>query len=152
MRGVVKSSSYCLSASRYNLHMSIASFEQALRKDLPHHWVETEAEVTDCTYARLSTYLGADGVEEQLAHYTVGFTYKVNGITYNGVLSSPVQVEPHDTFLLRYNPDNPAENNSLESELDRPWYKYYTYLAGALILGTLLYNLVQRFVPDLFAR
>ena len=27
-----------------------------------------------------------------------------------------------DTFLLRYNPDDPKENNSLASELDRPWY------------------------------
>jgi Protein of unknown function (DUF3592) len=132
--------------------MSMASFEQALRKDLPHHWLETEAEVTDCTYARASAYLSADGVDQQLAHYTVGFTYKVDGTTYDGVLSSPVQVEPHDTFLLRYNPDRPAENNSLESELDRPWFNVYMYLVGALVIGVILYNFAHRYLFRLFVR
>lgn len=124
----------------------MASFEQALRKDLPHHWLEVEAEVTDCTYARASVYPSADGVDEQLAHYTVGFTYKVNGTAYDGVLSSPVQVEPHDTFLLRYNPDNPAENNSLESELDRPWFTVYLCVFGAVVIGAIVYNLVHRYL------
>ena len=32
--------------------MSIASIEQALRQDLPHHWLQTEAEVTDCTFVK----------------------------------------------------------------------------------------------------
>jgi hypothetical protein len=84
-------------------------------------------------------------VDEQLAHYTVGFSYKVNGTTYDGVLSSPVQVEPHDTFLLRYNPDDPKENNSLASELDRPWYNAYLYLFAALMLGLLLYHLFGKY-------
>lgn len=124
--------------------MSLASFEQALRKDLPHHWAEVEAEVTDCTYARLRAYIDGAGVEDQLAHYAVGFTYKVNGTTFNGVLSSPVKVEPRDKFLLRYNPDKPEENNSIESELDRPWFNDYLFLVGALILGLMLYGFFHR--------
>jgi Protein of unknown function (DUF3592) len=127
--------------------MSLATFEQALRKDLPHHWVETEAEVTYCAYAPVKAYASADGIDEQLAHYTVGFTYNVAGKTYDGVLSSPVEVEPHDTFAIRYNPDDPKENNSLASELDRPWYTVYMVLFGALIAGALLYGLVQRYFP-----
>jgi hypothetical protein len=126
--------------------MSIASFEQALRKDLPHHWAEVEAEVTDCTYARFHAYIDGAGVEDQIAHYSVGFTYKVNGVDYNGALSSPVQVEPHDTFQLRYNPDHPEENNSIESELDRPWFRDYTYIIGALILGLMLYGFAQKYL------
>jgi hypothetical protein len=126
--------------------MSIASFEQALRKDLPHPWTEVEAEITDCTYARFRAYVDGAGMEDQLAHYSVGFTYKVDGITYKGVLSSPVQVEPHDTFLLRYNPDHPEENNSIESELDRPWFKYYSSFVGALILGLMLYGFAQKYL------
>jgi hypothetical protein len=132
--------------------MSMASFEQALRKDLPHHWLETEAEVTDCTYAPVRAFVDGAGVDEQLAHYTVGFTYKVNGNTYKGVLSSPVQVEPHDTFSLRYNPNHPEENNSLESELDRPWFKEYTWLFAALLIGSLLFNFVQKHHWALFHR
>jgi hypothetical protein len=124
----------------------MTSLEHALRKDLPHHWVETDAEVTDCTYARFKAYIDGSGVEDQLAHYAVGFTYKVNGNTYNGVLSSPVQVEPRDTFAIRYNPEDPAENNSISSELDRPWFKDYTYLFATVMVGLILYGLVQRYV------
>ena len=132
--------------------MSIASLEQALRKDLPHHWLETEAEVTDCTFARQSYEIDGAGMDTDLTHYVVTFTYKVNGTTYSGVLSSPVQVEPGDTFLLRYNPADPKENNSLESELDRPWFKEYTWLVGALIVGAMLFDLVRRYFPHLFHR
>ena len=132
--------------------MSIASLEQALRKDLPHHWLETEAEVTDCTFARFKAYIDGAGVDDDLAHYSVGFTYKVDGTTYSGVLSSPVQVESGDTFLLRYNPADPKENNSLESELDRPWFKEYTWLVGALIVAAMLFDLVRRYFPHLFHR
>ena len=126
--------------------MSMASIEQALRKDLPHHWLETEAEVTDCTYARFKAYIDGSGVEDQLAHYAVGFTYKVSGKPYDGVLSSPVEVQPHDTFAIRYNPEDPAENNSIDSELDRAWYKDYTYLVAAVLVGLLLYGFVQRHI------
>jgi hypothetical protein len=126
--------------------MSIASFEQALRKDLPHHWAEVEAEVTDCTFVKTRWYADGAGVDEQIPHYAVGFTYEVNGATYNGVLSSPVQVEPHDKFLLRYNPDKPQENNSVESELDRPWYNIYLYFVGALVLGAMLFGFFHRHV------
>jgi len=132
--------------------MSIASIEQALRNDLPHHWLETEAEVTDCTFARQSYEIDGAGMDTDLAHYVVTFTYNVNGTTYTGVLSSPVQVEPHDKFALRYDPDHPEENNSIASELDRPWFKDYTYLVAALVIGVMLYGLAQRYFPHLFHR
>jgi hypothetical protein len=91
-------------------------------------------------------------MDTDLAHYVVTFTYRVNGTTYSGELSSPVQVEPGDTFLLRYNPADPKENNSLESELDRPWFKEYTWLVGALIVAAMLFGLVSRYFPHLFHR
>ena len=132
--------------------MSIASFEQALRKDLPHHWAQTEAEVTDCTFVRQKYEFDAAGMDTDLAHYVVAFTYKVGGTTYSGVLSSPVEVERGDTFSLRYNPADPKENNSLESELDRPWFKEYTWLVGGLIVAAMLADLVHRYLPHLFRR
>ncbi len=126
--------------------MSITSIEQALRKDLPHHWLETEAEVTGCTFARQSYEIDGAGMDTDLAHYVVSFTYNVDGASYNGVLSSPVQVEPGDQFALRYNPTDPKENNSLESELDRPWYKEYALLFGAIVVGLMLYGLVRQYI------
>lgn len=126
--------------------MSIASIEQALRKDLPHHWLETEAVVVDCTFARQSYEFEGGGMDTDLPHYAVGFTYNVNGTTYTGELSSPVQVQPGDKFLLRYNPNDPNENNSLESELARPWFKEYSYLFAALIVGLMLYGLVRQYL------
>jgi hypothetical protein len=128
------------------LAMPMKSLEQALHSKLPHHWVETEAKVTDCTYARLRAYIDGGGAEDQLAHYAVGFSYKVDGKTYSGELSSPVEVQPHDTFTIRYNPDRPEQNNSVESELDRPWFKDYMYVVGALILGLVIYGLLQQHV------
>jgi hypothetical protein len=126
--------------------MSISSLEQALRQDLPHHWVEAEAEVTDCTFVRFKAYIDGAGVEDQLAHYTVGFTYRVSGNAYTGVLSSPVEVQPHDKFAIRYNPNRPEQNNSAESEFDRPWFRDYTYLIGALLIGLMLFGLLQRYL------
>jgi hypothetical protein len=108
--------------------------------------LETEAEVTDCTYAPFRAYLDGTGVEDQIAHYVVGFTYEVNGTSYKGVLSSPVEVQPQDKFAIRYNPTKPEENNSLESELDRPWFKDYTYLFAALLIGLLLLDLFRRYI------
>jgi hypothetical protein len=112
----------------------------------PDHWAETEAEVTDCTFARLRAYVDGGGVEDQLAHYAVGFRYDVAGVTYKGVLSSPVEVQPQDTFSIRYNPAHPEQNNSIASELDRPWFKEYTFLFGAAIVGIMLYDLVRRYL------
>ena len=132
--------------------MSIASIEQALRSDLPHHWLQTEAEVTGCTFARQSYEFDGAGMDTDLAHYVVSFTYNVNGTAYSGELSSPVQVEPGDTFALRYNPADPKENNSLESEFDRPWYKEYTWLVGGLIVAAALADVVHRYFPHLFRR
>jgi hypothetical protein len=126
--------------------MSLASIEEALRRDLPHHWAETEATVTDCTFASARDLIDGGGVDDELAHYAVGFTYQVGGKTYTGALSSPVEVERGDTFALRYNPTRPEQNNSLASELDRPWFKDYTYVFAAVIIGLLLYGLFQQHI------
>jgi hypothetical protein len=120
------------------------SLEEVLHKNHPHHWLETQAEVTDCTFVRQSYQIDGAGMDTDLAHYAVGFTYVVNGTTYEGDLSSPVEVQPHDTFAIRYNPDHPEENNSPDSEFDRPWFKDYTYLVAAVLLGLFLLDLARR--------
>ena len=63
---------------------------------------------------------GGDGIEGPLFlnDYIVEFSYQEEGITYTGVLDSPVEVQPGDEFNIRYNPLNPEENNSLGSAGD----------------------------------
>ena len=118
--------------------------EDALRHDWPHHWPEVEAEVTDCTFVRFKSYLDVYGVEDQLAHYAVGFRYEVNGIAHTGVLSSPVKVEPQDRFFVRYDPEHPEQNNSLASELDSHWFNDYMYVVAAAIFGLMFVDFVHR--------
>jgi hypothetical protein len=126
--------------------MSVASIEHALYQDWPGHWPQTEAEVTDCRRVHGDTRRwDGGGPDPQLPHYTVGFAYTVGGARYTGVLSSTVQVEPRDTFPIRYNPDHPDQNNSLASEIDHSVvFRDYTWAMGALILGIMVVDFVRR--------
>lgn len=112
-------------------------------RPLHHGWPEVEAEVTSCRIVRRS---GTYRLDVSVPFYAVCFSYTVDGITYEGVTNSPVEVEPRDKFAIRYNPANPEENNSLESELDRPWFKEYTYLFAALLIGLLVLDLFRRYI------
>jgi len=111
---------------------------------LHHGWPEVEAEVTECRFVHASA--GSRIGDQVLGHYAVGFAYKVDGITYEGVTSSPVEVQRHDKFAIRYNPEHPAENNSLASVCDRAWFKDYQAVVGGLILGLILYGFAQRYI------
>ena len=111
---------------------------------LHHDWLEVEAEVCDCRFIRATS--GSRSSVGEAAHYAVGFKYQVNGTTYQGVLSSPVEVQVHDKFFLRYNPDHPEENNSLASECDRGWFKYYIYIVSALVIGCVVYDVVRNLI------
>jgi hypothetical protein len=53
-----------------------------------------------------------------LGGWAVIFTYLVDGKTYDGILLSSEEVEEHGQFMIRYNPDCPTENNTLETKLD----------------------------------
>jgi hypothetical protein len=111
---------------------------------LHHGWLKVEAEVCDCRFIRARA--GSRSSVGEVAHYAVGFKYQVNGTSYQGVLSSPVEVQARDKFFLRYNPEHPEENNSLASECDRGWFKYYIYIFAALISGLVVYDVVRSFV------
>jgi hypothetical protein len=68
--------------------------------------------------------------------YAVTFTYAVNGKTYDGIAISPDKFEENDTFVIRYNPDHPEENNSFESEFS--WIDgFMSYYAAFLFLAFL---------------
>jgi len=110
-----------------------------LENAIHHGWPETEAEVTSCRYVR-----GSYGKGGTPAYYAVGFAYKVDGTIFVGATTSSVEVECHDKFSVRYNPEHPEENNSLASVCDRVWFNEYLYVVGALLLGLILYNFVDR--------
>jgi len=109
-----------------------------------HRWSEVEAEVTSCGLVRPSA--GGRGGGGRLGFYAVVFTYTVNGISYEGATNSPVEMRRHEKFAIRYNPEHPEENNSLESECERPWFRDYLYATYAIFLGLLLYGLVSRYL------
>ncbi|RSL16846.1 hypothetical protein EDE15_2371 [Edaphobacter aggregans] len=111
---------------------------------LHHDWLEIEAEVCDCRFIRAK--IGSRSSVGEAAHYAVGFKYEVNGITYQGVLSSPVEVRAHDKFSIRYNPEYPEENNSLASECDRGWFRYYIYILATLVIGFVVYDIARSLV------
>jgi hypothetical protein len=125
----------CFLPGLSNSGMPVHPLEGAFR----HGWPETEAEVTSCRYipARYGRFIHA-------AYYVVGFTYMVDGTAYGGATTSSVEVECKDKFSVRYNPEHPEENNSLASMCDRAWFNDSIYIVGALFLGLLLYNLVDR--------
>jgi hypothetical protein len=117
-----------------------------LTSHLTHHgWQTTDAEVLECRRVRMPrSYANpvlASGPQPILRGYVVTFSYAVDGRTYNGVLNSPVEVEPHDTFDLRYNPAQPDENNSLGSEGGLA--STYAFMGAALVILMLVFFFVH---------
>ena len=105
---------------------------QLTRKLRHNNWPETLAEVQICKYNR---YAEEEGPGEPF-YYAVGFTYTVNGHTYEGGLESPVEVQIGDKFPIRYNPSNPARNSA---EPYGDWEKYYDIIFVIVIAGGILW-------------
>jgi len=82
-------------------------------------WLETEAEVTSCKAvpARYSGYSWPSR-GSCLSGWAVGFTYVVNGRSFDGILMARDEVERHKKFTIRYNPARPDENDTLATKLD----------------------------------
>lgn len=82
-----------------------------------HDWLQTEAEVTSCKPARKRYYYSRYS-SPTLDGWAVGFCYLVKGKSYDGILLSKEEVKEQGRFMIRYNPERPDENNTLESKLD----------------------------------
>jgi hypothetical protein len=106
-------------------------------------WLETEAEVTSCKSFHHPGNLRSGSSP---GFYGVCFTYKVDGISHEGATDSPVEMQRGDKFSIRYNPEHPEQNNSLESECERPWFQDWLYVSYAVVLGLLLCALVSRYL------
>jgi hypothetical protein len=111
-------------------------------------WHTAPAKVTACRPVRKYQYYTTHYPSFPiLTGYIVEFSYVVNGRTFTGVLDSPVEVQPGDTFDIRYNPANPQENNSLGSSGDSGARiaTLTTSILLLVVLITLLIQLLRRF-------
>ena len=107
----------------------------ALRRKLHHrNWPEVLAEVERCGFH--SDYAGRALDPGEVPWYSVDFTYKVNGMSYDGGLISEVEVKPHDRFPIRYDPKNPAHNST--DPLPH-WTEWYALVSYGTIGGFLLW-------------
>jgi hypothetical protein len=118
-------------------------------------WLEADAEITECISAESSEYIATRSIRlprpstYQLggpipSGYVVTFTYKVDGESYEGTTISPDGAELHGKMTIRYNPRNPAQNNSFDSET--AWMKSVSNAEGILALCLLLLAVVAYFV------
>jgi hypothetical protein len=98
-------------------HRFRASRKDAVGRFTQKGWIETEAEVTSCTAHERRYYVNKSAAPS-LSGWAVGFAYVVNGKSYDGVLISKEEVQKRGKFMIRYNPECPAENNTLETKLD----------------------------------
>lgn len=123
----------------------LAAFLSAPLREITHlGWLTATAIVVAC---RQSTYVDAGEGAPSLADYIVEFSYTVGGRTFTGVLDSPVEVQPGDTFNIRYNPTNPEENNSLGSpgHVGTRIGSVIIFLLILLIVAPFLLQLLRRF-------
>ena len=92
---------------------------------LHRDWVEVDAEVCDCTPIHRSVFSTLRrSTIAQFGGYAVCFIYVVQSRKYQGITNSPVELQEHDKFAIRYNPKHPEENNTFDSETS--WTVTYT--------------------------
>lgn len=117
----------------------------ALRDELnwPLHrgWVTVKAQVSSRSLIKRGYYSRYSSGGGGLGGYAVGFTYRVEGKSYEGSFLSPDKVEPCDLFDIRYNPRHPEQNNGFESET--AWAGLASKLTTTVVALFLLFLLVS---------
>jgi hypothetical protein len=105
-------------------------------------WVDVEAEVSDCTLIRNYIATPRDAWKP-LGGYVVGFTYEMNGKSYEGILDSPDKVEAGDKFTIRCNPRHPEKNNTFDSETH--WTYTYTKIFSIVMILLMGFLFIRSF-------
>jgi len=78
-------------------------------------WLETTAAIYTCGWQDTPWYYLGSG------NYIIVFSYKVNGDHYSGEYSDVVPATEGSQFSLRYNPDNPEENEKSAAMNRQRW-------------------------------
>jgi hypothetical protein len=87
-------------------------------------WLETTATIYTCGWHDTPWYYLGSG------NYIVVFSYKVNGDHYSGEYDDVTPATEGSQFSLRYNPDNPKEN---EKSVAMKRERLLTAIAFALV-------------------
>jgi hypothetical protein len=109
-------------------------------------WTTVKAEVSDYSIIKRGYYSRYSSGGGGLGGYAVGFTYRVEGKSYEGCHISPDKVESGERFDIRYNTQHPEQNNGFESET--AWAGLASKLTTTVVALFLLFLLVS----NLFTR
>jgi hypothetical protein len=103
-------------------------------------WPTTEATVYSCGWEGTPI----DGLLSRRfsgifsGHYIVVFAYEVNRNHFSGEFNSSSEWKDGSKFPLRYNPENPDENDR-EDELDSPLIKIATWVGGLALAALVIW-------------
>ena len=87
-------------------------------------WLETTATIYTCGWQDTPWYYLGSG------NYIIVFSYTVNGDHYSGEYDDAVPATEGSQFSLRYDPDNPEEN---EKSVEMKQERWFTVFALALV-------------------
>jgi hypothetical protein len=106
----------------------------------PNEWPTTEATVYSCGWegTPIDGMLSRKLSGAFSGHFVTVFSYEVNGNHYTGEFSASREWEEGSKFPLRYNPDNPDENNR-NDELDSPAVSAATFIAGLALAALFIW-------------
>ena len=78
------------------------------------------------------------------SRFEVGFTYKVNGERYGGTFNTPLAFREGTTFVVEYDPKDPARNKFLAREKRLRWIPVLLWAVLVLLaIGVLLNHAVK---------
>jgi hypothetical protein len=109
---------------------------------LPRRWVDVEAEVSYCTLIRNYIATPRDAWKP-LGGYVVGFTYEVDGNSYEGILDSPDKVKVGEKFTIRCDPRHPEKNNTFDPETH--WTYTYTKIFTIAMILLMLFLFIRSY-------
>jgi len=126
---------------RSQIHAFEAWRRDAVDRITQRGWPDAEAEVVTCKAIRIADpYLAYRDAAPRLGGWGITFNYIVNGKTYAGVFNSRDEVPAGEKFSIRFNPQQPEQNNTIDSELG--WLNDTVVRAYDVLLIVLLFALI----------
>ena len=109
--------------------------------DLP--WIETTATVISSDYQETAWGPGVKERGESLNYFITKFSYRVNGVAYQGELRSQELRQLGSKFSIRYDPSNPSYNSV--SKVEKPFGGRLLSWAF-VVLGLIIFFLILRYL------
>ncbi len=99
-------------------------------------WPQTQATIYSCGWEATPV----DGLLSRRfsgiasGHYVVVFSYEVGGNHYSGEFNSSNEWKEGSAFSIRYNPENPDENDR-QDDSDSPFFTVVSWVIGIALVG-----------------